>query len=141
MGRLRLRKKTRGRGGTRVYAVSGRGKKRFLFSCRDAKTFFPKLKGIMFSERDFAPILFRFNRESRESNAIHSFFCPRFDAVFIDAGKRVVGVIPRIEPFRPVIFPRKPFRYLIELPEGTAARKGLREGLALWWEDNALVPR
>ncbi|VVB67460.1 putative ACR [Candidatus Norongarragalina meridionalis] len=94
--------------------------------------FFPKFRGLMF-RREAVPLLFVFDSEARERNAIHSFFCPVFDAVFMDGRKKIVGIERGIAPWRPAIFPKKPFAYLLELPVGVS--KGLKEGDALAWKE------
>ncbi|MFH0835400.1 MAG: DUF192 domain-containing protein [Candidatus Micrarchaeota archaeon] len=92
--------------------------------------FFSKFRGLMF-RREAVPLLFVFDGEARERNAIHSFFCPRFDAVFLDRRKKVVGIERNVAPWRIAVFPGKAFGYLLELPVGVS--KGLREGDALAW--------
>ena len=93
-------------------------------------TFWKKFRGLMF-RRKAVPLLFVFDSEMRERNAIHSFFCPRFDAVFLDRRKKIVGVERNIAPWKIAVFPRKAFIYLLELPAGVS--KGLREGDTLAW--------
>jgi uncharacterized membrane protein (UPF0127 family) len=85
----------------------------------------------MLSPPRFAPLLFDFGRSARSANSIHSFFCPAFDAVFLDAGKRVT----QIETIRPNGFfvPARPSRFLIELPAGAAEKFGLASGVRLAW--------
>lgn len=106
------------------------GGKRF-FQAKQAKTLFQKMLGIMFASQRFTPLLFEFARETR-LNAIHSLFCPRFDAVFLNSRKQVVDV-KRVEPFSFWLAPRAPAKYLIELPAGEAARKKLCIGKKLFW--------
>ncbi|PIT85819.1 hypothetical protein COU36_01105 [Candidatus Micrarchaeota archaeon CG10_big_fil_rev_8_21_14_0_10_59_7] len=103
---------------------------RVVCNARLCDGFFSKFRGLMF-RREAVPLLFVFDSEARERNAIHSFFCPRFDAVFMDRRKRIVGVEKNIAPWKIAVFPRKAFGYLLELPVGGA--KGLREGDALKW--------
>jgi uncharacterized membrane protein (UPF0127 family) len=85
----------------------------------------------MFSGARFAPLLFDFGRSARAANSIHSFFCPRFDAVFLDERKRVTSVAT-IPPWR-LFVPARASRYLIELPEGDAAERGVKPGVKLFW--------
>ncbi len=92
-----------------------RGKK--LFKASLASSFSEKARGLMFSRKAF-PILFEFSREGTWENSIHSFFCPRFDAVFLDKQKRVVSVEKNIRPFRFFIVSEKPCKFLLELPPG-----------------------
>jgi len=85
--------------------------------------------GIMFRQKLEKPLLFIFPRESVSGAAIHSFFClVAFDAVYLDAGKRVVDVIPRIRPFILYLAPKKPAAYLIEAPAGFAGEHEIKVG-------------
>ncbi|MGC9113950.1 MAG: DUF192 domain-containing protein [Candidatus Micrarchaeia archaeon] len=88
------------------------------------------MKGLMFKQKT-VPLFFVFDAEATFSNAIHSFFCPPFDAVFLDEHKRVVDVRKNITPWKAWIAPKKPAKYLLELPAGDASRKRVREGETL----------
>jgi len=88
-----------------------------------------KLKGIMFKPRQFRPLLFDFGKERRFGNSIHSLFCPEFEAVFLDKDKVVIET-HFVAPFKLIVFPSKPFRYLIEIPTHT---KALFNGQKLKW--------
>ena len=80
--------------------------------------FFSRARGLMFRRSFERPLIFIFPNESR-LNAIHSFFVFfEFDAVFLDARKRVVDVRERVRPFTPFIVPSRPAKYLIEMPAG-----------------------
>jgi uncharacterized membrane protein (UPF0127 family) len=59
--------------------------------------------------------------------SIHTFFM-RFaiDAVFLDRELRVVGIEPGLRPWR--IAGRRGARAVLELPAGSAARRGMRAG-------------
>jgi uncharacterized protein len=63
----------------------------------------------------------------RPAPAIHTFFM-RFpiDAVFVDRELRVVGVAPRLSPWRWARRPRA--RAVLELPAGESERRGVRIG-------------
>ncbi|MEW5955194.1 MAG: DUF192 domain-containing protein [Candidatus Micrarchaeota archaeon] len=100
--------------------------------CETAFTLLRKMRGIAFKSR-FAPLLFDFGTEGTARNAIHSFFCAPFDAVFLDSAKKVVDVIPDVRPWRPWIVSKKSARYLIEAPAGDARRLGVKEGDSLEW--------
>lgn len=101
-------------------------------ACGTASTPLQKMRGIMFKKK-FAPLLFDFRAEGTSRNAIHSFFCVPFDAVFLDSSKKVVDVIPEIKPWNPWIVPKKPAKYLIELPAGEAEQSGVKENDVLEW--------
>ncbi|MFH1199852.1 MAG: DUF192 domain-containing protein, partial [Candidatus Micrarchaeota archaeon] len=61
-------------------------RKRILYSeCEVADTAWKRFKGIMLRKRLDAPLLFVLPQESRSRAAIHSLFCIRFDAVFLDS--------------------------------------------------------
>jgi len=109
---------------------AGRGG-RVLFKARRADSSARKARGIMFNGPRFEPLLFDFGRSARGANSIHSFFCPVFDAVYLDEGKRVTDVAT-IPPWR-FFVPCAPSRFLIELPEGEAKRLGLTKGVKLSW--------
>lgn len=52
-----------------------------------------------------------------ENNAIHSLFCPRFLAIWLDSENKVIGH-KMIEPWQFHIKPEKKFTKLIEIPVG-----------------------
>ena len=93
-----------------------------------ADSMFKRALGIMFRERISRPMLFVFPYTGRIS--IHSFFCPLFDAVFLDSRKRVIEIHERIPPGR-MITSDGQSRYLIELPPGAAARMRLKKGTVI----------
>ncbi|MFH0973764.1 MAG: DUF192 domain-containing protein [Candidatus Micrarchaeota archaeon] len=111
--------------------VTVRRRGRALFKARLADSSAKKARGITFSPPAFAPLLFDFGRAGRSTNSIHSFFCPIFDAVYLDARKRVTQAAT-IRPWR-FFVPSRASRFLIELPEGEAKRLGLRNGIKLEW--------
>ena len=82
----------------------------------------------MFRKRVIRPMLFVFPVPGRVS--IHSFFCPVFDAVFLDRTKRVSETYERILPGK-MITPKSPVAYLVEFPAGTVKRKGIRKGTVI----------
>lgn len=103
---------------------------RVLWKARLMSTFGERASGLMF-KRQAVPLVFEFERESVSANAIHSLFCPVFDAVFLDKRKRVVSVFREIGSFKLFITPSKPSLYLIELPPGES--KKVRVGDKLEW--------
>ena len=88
-----------------------------------------KFSGLMFA-CEAKPLLFDFGRSATIANGIHSFFCPKFDAVFLDENKKITEVFPRIRPYR-FITPAKKCRYLLELPPGSAEKFKLGPGIKL----------
>lgn len=98
---------------------------------------FKKFVGIMFRNRVTVPLLFEFNKETRFENAIHSFFCPVFEAIFLDSGRRVVD-IQRVKPFKLLVVSRKPCKYLIEAEEGFSKENGIKVGSEVFWEETLI---
>jgi uncharacterized membrane protein (UPF0127 family) len=98
----------------------------------EARTFFSKLRGLMFRRGIAQPLVFTFAAESR-ANAIHSLFVffP-FDAVFLDASRRVADV-QGVQPFSLLVTPKAPAKYLIEMRAGAAKKMGLRIGDEVRW--------
>ncbi len=102
-----------------------------------AQTPWQRLKGLMFEkpERFKYGLVFALPRESRSAATIHMFFVffP-IDVVFLNKGKRVVDIVRKLQPFTPSYTPKKPAKYLIELPEGKS--RGVKEGHVLEWQDS-----
>jgi len=71
-----------------------------------------KLKGLMFRRNNQA-ILFEFNKPTRQ--AIHSFFCKPFLAVWLDKDEEILET-KIIKTWKFSIKPRKKFSKLIEIP-------------------------
>lgn len=110
-----------------MVVVSRRG--RVLWpDCRIAGTAFERMRGIMFSPERFPPLLIRFNSQGRKRNALHSFFCPPFDAVFIDASGRVVDVLAPAPKNSAFVVPRQAYESVIELAAGEAGRNSVAVG-------------
>lgn len=107
---------------TRMRIMHGRKN----FSSETAKTFFEKMKGLMFSGRK--NILFVFEKE--RIFGIHSFFVffP-FDAVYLDGRKKVVEVIQNVKPFTFHVENMIPAKYLLELCE----KNNLKVGNKMRW--------
>ncbi|VVB73549.1 putative ACR [uncultured archaeon] len=90
-----------------------------------ADTILARAVGIMFRKRIGKPMLFVFPASGRVS--IHSFFCPRFDAVFLDDRKNVTELYENIGPGH-LITPKRKAAYLVEFPPNTASRRGIHRG-------------
>ena len=58
-----------------------------------------------------------------------SFFCPVFDAVFLDSKRKVVEIRSKIRPFVFYIAPGKAYLYVLELPPGWGLRVKVGETL------------
>lgn len=89
-----------------------------------ADTFLKKLRGLMFRKGLDHALVFPLNRESRMGASIHSLFVffP-FDAVFLNEKKQVVDA-RTVRPFTWNVTPKKPAKYIIELPEGSIGNMG-----------------
>lgn len=109
-----------------------KGKKR-IFQALETQSRFEKAKGIMFKSADFIPLLFEFDSLSRRKNAIHSFFCTPFEAVFLDEKKRVTD-LQRVPPNQLLVLPKINSLYLVEAPVGTIKKHAIREGDVLCWK-------
>ena len=94
--------------------------------CKPALTVRSRLRGLMLRKRlaEGEGLLLS------PAGAIHTFFM-RFpiDAVFADRELTVVGVVPALSPWR--MAARRRARVVIELPAGTAARRGIEPGTRL----------
>jgi len=103
---------------------------RRLWNAFAAGRFAEKTIGLMFKNKAF-PLLFEFDSQGTFRNAIHSLFCPPFDAVFLNSEKRVVFILKNVGPFKPFLRSPKPNKFLLELPPGEARK--LRVGEKLDW--------
>ena len=95
-----------------------------------ADTFWKKTKGLMFRKNLNHALVFPFNYETRLNAAIHSYFMRfTFDAVFLNKNKKVVD-FATIRPWHFYI-PKKPAKYIVELPEGTIKKMKIKIGKKL----------
>jgi len=94
-----------------------------------ADTFLKRLIGLMFKREINKGFLFDLGREKKHGAAIHSFFVfSKFDAVFINEKMEIVDVKKEIKPFKAYIKPKKPSRYILELPPGRTDEEKLKIG-------------
>lgn len=91
-----------------------------------------RMRGLMFRKKIGKPLLFIFPHPSISESSIHAFFVffP-FDAIYLDEKKRAVDVRESIKPFTPLVFPKKPAKYLIEAPAGWARKNRVKPGVAI----------
>ncbi len=95
-------------------------------SLEPAVTMSARMRGLMFRQKP-ASLLFAFDWTDRHS--IHSFFVAfPFDAIYLDERGAVADVFSSVPPFTPLLIPRAPARYLLELASGDAAKLGARTG-------------
>ena len=109
-------------------------KRKVIEGTRLAETPWQRLKGLMFERQelfDYA-LIFSLPREGKASASIHMFFVFfAIDAVFLDKKKRVVDIARNLQPFKAGYAPKRPAKFLVELPAGKAS--GIREGHELQW--------
>ncbi len=105
-----------------------RGKKTKLFDSLEETNFFTQFIGLMFKKQAKTPLLFKGNGRM----AIHSFFCPSFDAVFLNKEKRAVH-LQTVQPATPRVAANAFF--LLELPLGTISRFKLKKGDKFTWNN------
>lgn len=78
---------------------------------KEAKTFFQKLKGLMF-KKNFDYIL------KFKTNGIHTFFMKiKIDVVLTDKNGNILYIYKSLKPNR-IILPKKNITYTYEMPEG-----------------------
>jgi len=109
-------------------------KRKLIEKTRFATTPWSRLKGLMFENPasfNYA-LIFNLPSEGRASASIHMLFVffP-IDAVFLNKEKRVVDIARNLKPFTPGYAPKKPAKFLIELPAGKA--KAIALGDELDW--------
>ena len=85
-----------------------------LFDIKNIKEMkgFQKFLGLMFSKGSQA-LLFNFNKQTKQP--IHSFFCPKFLAIWLDSNNNVLEIKP-IYNSRFSIKPKQRFSKLLEIP-------------------------
>ena len=107
--------------------LSNLSRKKFLdVLLEPASTLYARMRGLMFRKKP-AALLFTFDWTDRHS--IHSFFVAYpFDAIYLDEHGLVADVFHSVPPFSPLLTPRSGARYLLELPDGGAARLNARIG-------------
>jgi len=117
-----------------LFVAGGKRKKIIARKVRHAISFAEQAKGLMFEQKrnfDYC-LIFRLPFETRTGASVHMMFVffP-IDIIYLDAQKRI-NEIARLKPWRLNFTPRKPAKWLIELPAGKA--KGLKAGWKLEWE-------
>ena len=86
----------------------------FSIEVEECKTLLEKTHGLMFKKKS-KPLLFIFSSKTKE--AIHSFFCIPFIAIWFNENKIVD--IKYVKPYLPWITPKSKFDRLLEIPKGT----------------------
>lgn len=83
----------------------------------DAKrcNLFWRVKGLMFTRREKAEALLLFDFKKPRRMKIHSFFCSKFLAVWLDKKNNIIEK-RIIHSFNPLILPKRKFSRLVEIP-------------------------
>jgi len=93
-----------------------------------------KAKGLMFrfSKFENEALVFVLNEESRANASIHMFFVffP-IDVLFLDKDKKIADFKKNVLPFTPLVIPKNPAKYVVELPKGTL--KQVKRGQKIFW--------
>jgi len=91
--------------------------KKGVVNAKVATTNFQEILGHMFRTK-ISPLLLEFNQESKRASSVHTLFMFKtIDLVFINS-KWEVADIKTAVPFQPYIAPRRPAKYVLELPKG-----------------------
>jgi len=93
---------------------------------------FARMRGLMFRDK-IIPILFVFGSDG--TYPIHSNFVKApFDAVYLSENGTVVEIFRKIPPATQLVSPKKPARYLLELPTDTFDSLSIQVGDELVWK-------
>ncbi|MDD5193023.1 MAG: DUF192 domain-containing protein [Candidatus Nanoarchaeia archaeon] len=87
--------------------------KNFNIDAEICDNYFSRARGIMFRKKS-KPLLFLFDKLNRQ--AIHSFFCIPFIAIWFDE-KKIID-IRYVKPWKISLKPKEKFNKLLEIPEG-----------------------
>ena len=98
------------------------------------ESFWEKLRGLMFAPRVEKPLLFVFTNERSSENAIHSLFCPAFDAIFINSNGVVVGAFEVRSP-KLFVCPEEQFKFLVETFPGDIKKREIKIGVKVGVSD------
>lgn len=102
-----------------------------------ADSFLARFRGLMFERRakfNYG-LIFEMPREGRLEASIHMLFVwfP-IDVVYLSSEKRVVDMKEGLKPWTLNHTPKKPAKFFVELPAGTARAAGISCGDELCWE-------
>lgn len=99
-------------------------KKKISIDVNECRSIFSKARGLMFKKKS-KPLLFVYDYKTSE--AIHSFFCLPFVAIWLDDEKIID--IKYVKPWRIYIKPSKKFDKLLEIPVGNKEFKMFLDGI------------
>ncbi|MBC7101350.1 MAG: DUF192 domain-containing protein [Methanobacteriales archaeon] len=99
-----------------------------LGNVKIADTFISRFKGLMFKKDIKRGLLLEMPEgRGRRGSSIHMFFMRiPLDVIFLDSEKRVVD-LATLKPWQ-IYIPKKPAKYIIELPQGSIEDSGTRIG-------------
>jgi uncharacterized protein len=102
-----------------------RNKKILEMHPKFCKNNFSKGLGLMFSKKP-KTLIFVFNKEKIISLHMFFVFYP-IDVLFLNKNKKVVQLKENFKPFK-IIIPKKPAKYIIELPNNTIKKTNTKIG-------------
>ena len=99
-----------------------------------ADSFLKRLKGLMFKREFDYVLVFEFEGEARMGASIHMMFVfTPIDIVYLDSGKKVVDLKTNLQPWTSNYTPKRPAKWLLELPPGTINKNRIKAGQQLDW--------
>lgn len=112
--------------------VIRKGKKELVIKkSRLANSSFSRFKGLMLESRenfDYA-LIFPLDFESRYGASIHMMFMNfPIDILFLNSKQEIIDVVENLRPWSLNCTPKKPAKYIIEMPAGTARKKKIKVG-------------
>lgn len=93
---------------------------------------FSKIKGLRFSKplKEKQALVLVAEKESiRETMIDMLFVFFPIDVLWLDKNKRVVDMRKNVKPFTPIVIPKRPAKYVIELKEGMTKNINLKDKL------------
>lgn len=95
-------------------------KKRIIIKkVKVAKTHAQRMRGLMLRKKADYALILCMPQESRISSAIHMLFVfYPIDVLFLNSKKQVVDKVLGLKPFALNYVPKRPAKYVVELPEG-----------------------
>ncbi len=94
-------------------------KKTIIRKVEIAKTHLQRMRGLMFAPKPDYALILCMPQESRINSAIHMLFVfYPIDVLFLNSKKRVVDKVAGLKPFSLGYAPKRPAKYVVELPEG-----------------------
>lgn len=117
--------------------ISIRGNTLHLVRVKHARTFrerFMGLMGVPPREHTYA-LVFHMNEVGKMSASIHMLFMKMpIDVLWLDEKKRIVDKIENLEPWTWNYTPKRPAKYVVEMPAGAIRRYAVRSQGIVEWE-------